>query len=262
MDREQFLARLKWLLSDLSEEEQEEALEYYRDYFDEAGPEHEQEAIAHFGSPEKVAAEIRAGLSGDQEAGEFTETGYRDERFEEKPHTPDQYGALMRVHGSHGKSGYSANREGAECTAKNRDKSRGGILTLLLFFFFGLPLAGSIIGAGFSAVAAIIGTIFGIFGGLIGLAVGGVAWVIGMFAAGIGLMITGACNMASPAIGLMLIGGGFFALAVGLLGVLFVRWCCGVAVPSVFRLTGTLIRTMCNWIRNLLRRIFRGGNRT
>ena len=37
MNRVQFMEQLKKLLSDISEEERQEALEYYESYFDDAG---------------------------------------------------------------------------------------------------------------------------------------------------------------------------------------------------------------------------------
>ena len=37
MNREEFMAKLKALLGDIPAEEREEALQYYEDYFDDAG---------------------------------------------------------------------------------------------------------------------------------------------------------------------------------------------------------------------------------
>ena len=73
MNRESFLRELAFLLSDLEEDEREEALQYYKDYFDEVGSEHEAEILVHIGSPEKVAAELKNSLRGGGEGGEYTE---------------------------------------------------------------------------------------------------------------------------------------------------------------------------------------------
>ena len=43
MNRVQFMEQLKKLLSDISEEERQEALEYYESYFDDAGEDQEAE---------------------------------------------------------------------------------------------------------------------------------------------------------------------------------------------------------------------------
>ena len=79
MRKEEFLRELEALLQNISESERREALQYYRDYFDDAGPENEEEIIRELGSPQKVAATIQAGLG--ENDGEFSERGYRDNRF-------------------------------------------------------------------------------------------------------------------------------------------------------------------------------------
>ena len=62
MNRVQFMEQLKKLLSDISEEERQEALEYYESYFDDAGEDQEAEVIRELGSPGKVAAIIKEDL--------------------------------------------------------------------------------------------------------------------------------------------------------------------------------------------------------
>lgn len=56
MNREQYLTKLKNLLPALTEEERNEALQYYSDYFDEAGD--DEKVIAELGSVEEVAQSI------------------------------------------------------------------------------------------------------------------------------------------------------------------------------------------------------------
>lgn len=64
MTKQEFLQRLRRLLADVTEEEREEALRYYEEYFDEAGPDEEQAILKELGSPEKVAAIIKANVPG------------------------------------------------------------------------------------------------------------------------------------------------------------------------------------------------------
>ena len=45
MNREEFMAKLKALLGDIPADEREEALQYYEDYFDDAGADNEAEVI-------------------------------------------------------------------------------------------------------------------------------------------------------------------------------------------------------------------------
>ena len=58
MTRTAFLAALEQLLAPLPETERKDALSYYEDYLDAAGPENEARAIAELGSPEEVARKI------------------------------------------------------------------------------------------------------------------------------------------------------------------------------------------------------------
>lgn len=81
MNRDEFMKRLEYLLQDIPDEDKADALEYYRDYLEEAGDD-AGKAIAEFGSPERIASIIRTDIAGNLEAGgEFTERGYEDERF-------------------------------------------------------------------------------------------------------------------------------------------------------------------------------------
>lgn len=58
MTRTAFLAALEQLLAPLPEAERKDALSYYEDYLDAAGPENEARAIAELGTPEEVAHKI------------------------------------------------------------------------------------------------------------------------------------------------------------------------------------------------------------
>ena len=58
MTRTAFLAALEQLLAPLPETERKDALSYYEDYLDAAGPENEALAIAELDSPEEVARKI------------------------------------------------------------------------------------------------------------------------------------------------------------------------------------------------------------
>ena len=58
MTRLVFMERLRSLLGTLPFSEQQEALRYYEEYFNDAGPENEQHVIEELGSPEQVAQTI------------------------------------------------------------------------------------------------------------------------------------------------------------------------------------------------------------
>ncbi len=76
MNRAEFMRRLTELLGDVAPTEREEAIQYYNDYFDDAGEENESGVIASLGTPEELARTIKAGLSDGGNSGEFTESGF------------------------------------------------------------------------------------------------------------------------------------------------------------------------------------------
>ena len=63
MSRTEYMRELDALLQGISKEEREEAMQYYNDYFDDAGSENEEKVIEELGSPAKLAETIRAGIN-------------------------------------------------------------------------------------------------------------------------------------------------------------------------------------------------------
>ena len=78
MSRTEYMRELDALLHGISKEEREEAMQYYNDYFDDAGSENEEKVIEELGSPAKLADTIRAGVNGNTgEAESYGEYGER-----------------------------------------------------------------------------------------------------------------------------------------------------------------------------------------
>lgn len=92
MNRSEFMFQLAQHLADLSQAERSEALKYYQDYFDDAGPENEQRIIEELGAPEDVAASIKEGISSENvQRGEFSERGFTSGFEEGRFDAPDRY---------------------------------------------------------------------------------------------------------------------------------------------------------------------------
>lgn len=122
MDRNEYMKQLAYLLQDVPEQEKEEAMQYYEDYFDEAGNDQEQEVIRKLGTPEKVAAVIKAGITGNfGEAGEYTERGYEDERFREDKKVPDVFAGCVKWEGDRQESSGDTERT-SDKSGKERKK--------------------------------------------------------------------------------------------------------------------------------------------
>lgn len=67
MNKQEFLRQLEYLLRDIPQNERREAMEYYRSYFEDAGPENEAKIIDELGSPQEAAASIRKDLFGEED---------------------------------------------------------------------------------------------------------------------------------------------------------------------------------------------------
>ena len=64
MNRIEFMTELASLLQDIPAEERRDAMQYYNDYFDDAGEDQEQQVIDELESPQKVAEKIKADMTG------------------------------------------------------------------------------------------------------------------------------------------------------------------------------------------------------
>ena len=58
MTKVEYLAKLDWYLRKLPKDDYQEAMDYFREYFDESGPENEEAVIAELGTPKEAARDI------------------------------------------------------------------------------------------------------------------------------------------------------------------------------------------------------------
>ncbi|MDR2156675.1 MAG: DUF1700 domain-containing protein [Clostridiales Family XIII bacterium] len=63
MNSKEYIKQLEKLLGKIPEEERRDAVAYYREYFDEAGPENEAAVMERLGSPAQIAAGIKADIA-------------------------------------------------------------------------------------------------------------------------------------------------------------------------------------------------------
>lgn len=209
MSKKEFLDQLAYLLQDIAPEERDDAIGYYVDYFEEAGPEREQQVIEELGSPEKIAVIIRDSLSGTTGEDEYTEQGYHNQRYDENTKVPEK---MKKGSGFHFKG--------------NRD--RNIVLVVLIIvgsLVLGLPLIGAVGGT----AIGIIGIFFGIISAVAGVSIGLLAGGFGIFAAGIVKMFT------QLPTGLMMSGGGLIMMAVGLLFCILFVWIIVKVIPPLIR---------------------------
>ena len=198
MNREEYLKRLSFLLKDLPEEEIEDAISYYEDYFEEAGEDKEEQVIRELGSPEKIAKMIRDSVEGNGQQGEYTEEGYREEAYEDYKQMNKK--EKKQYSGWHMKG----------------NRTRNIILMIVILVFVGSWLIPGIFGITIGIIGAVLGS-------CAGLLFGGVA----LAGAGIYKMFT------TIPYGLLLLGGGFLMIAGGILLLWLLVWICAKAIPWI-----------------------------
>lgn len=261
MSKEEFMKELEYLLQDIPEEEKEDALEYYRDYLEEAGDQEEQ-VLKEFGSPERIAAIIRADIAGHlEEGGEFTDHGYEDARFRDPNYQitrrydlPETFqGSVQDAfdNGSSGSSGSSQSGEHGE-TRKNSSVQSDKKAFWKDLSWGKMVLAGMVILIASPILLGIGGGLFGILTGLFGVlaaavvGIGALTFALflgGIVCVGVGIII-GIGGMGGS---MLLLGVGIFLLGLSILGFVLCLLFYGKFLPW-------LICTAVNAISSLVHR--------
>jgi len=240
MSRTEYMRELDALLQGISKEEREEAMQYYNDYFDDAGSENEEKVIEELGSPAKLAETIRAGINGNTDEaesyGEYGERGYQDRRFDtsEYPAGKDGYYKDSYSYTANSNQGYTyAGNQGygaGQTTEMPRKKSSAGkIILIICILLIGLPIV----------VPTALGLLLAAFGVLVVLAISAIAiWVAAVATAAVGILlgIHGFGQLFySPALGIGMLGVGCLLLALGAVFTVLIGWGCIKLIPMMFR---------------------------
>ena len=248
MTKQEFLDTLEQLLWDLKEVEKKEALQYYVDYFEDAGIGEDQDVVEEFGLPEKVAARIKVELT--EEHSEYSEQGFEDVRFEENFRT-------MLEPSFKEEEGWEAVGENILQKRKDKIKEETSVNVWKI-----VAIAALVVLLG----PVVLPLAFGMFLLVLGLALGAVALVAGLFLGGLGIVLSialgglisgvililhGIIRMFTiPSLGAMSLGVGGLFLAAGILGSLALLWIVVKAIPWCF-----------NGVVSLLGSIFHKGGK-
>lgn len=211
MNKQEFMSRLEKLLLYVPVQEREEALQYYNDYFEDAGEENEQEVIASLGSPEKVAENIKRDINQSNYGGE-----------------PDKVEPGKEI------VKYQPEIEGIK---QPSEKSKRYVIPTWLMIVIGicaLPIICGLFGGAIGTVLGVLGAVCGIWLGL--LISFGIIGLICPFA-GIAIIICGAFGCVSNALaGIGIIGVGLVVLAIGLFSMMLDTLIIGKLTPAIIRL--------------------------
>ena len=214
MNRVEFMAELERLLADLPEDERQAAVQYYADYFADAGAENEAEVIRELGSPEKTAESIKADYYG---------RTFDESRFEHKDYM-EKYGQQASGQQTFGQQ--SAGPAGASGEEKKPWTSRGlKILLIVLIAIVVWPVSLGLI----CAVVGILAAVVCLFAGLV------IAAVCVMIAGGVTAVTGLLMSVAYPPAALMTTGIGLLLFVLGLIATVGTVKLCMIVYPAMLR---------------------------
>ncbi len=224
MNRYEFMRQLESLLQGISQAEREEALQYYNDYFDDAGTENEQEVLEALGNPARVAENIKRGLYG---ASEYDEAAYRRTVADNK--------AMVKY-----QQGYQA---GVEDERKEQSQKKGldtwVIVLIVIACIFASPV---ILGLAGALLGAVVSLLAGWFSLIFGLGAAAIVLLVLMLVLAVTGMI---CAATAPLVGIGLLGAGLICGGLGILFLMLVVAMAGIATPAA-----------CKGIAGLWKKIF------
>lgn len=233
MTKEEYLNRLRDLLSGMGADDQMDALLFYRAYFEDAGEGMEEQVMKELGSPEEVARKI---LSEQKFPAAIDETG-SDTDTDSDAASNFQSG-YADAKASDSQSGYTDATDSGASSEKNglfkdwtfyQEHKSGCIIVAILIAICTLPVWGGVLGGLFGIVVGFVGILIGIFVALFSLC-------IGCFVGGIACIIAGiTILLPSAGIGLFVIGIGCLLLALSALSCVLSGLLCFRFVPWVIR---------------------------
>lgn len=226
MNRKQFLSELEFLLSDLPYSEVKEALEYYNNYFDEAGIENEENVIAELKSPACVASMIKEGYHHTFDDNiEYSDAGAENRYYKEQAEVVEA--EVVEEAKKETKSRFKGNPE------RNQILMIGLIILGIMVFF--------------PVIAGIGGGFAGLFAVLFVLAIiCGFGW-FAFFVGAVILIVQGLAHIVLfPGAGLIMSGVGILFAGLGFL--------CVLLSVSFFKLIPTIFNTIVEGLQKLFKK--------
>ncbi len=237
MSRTEFMKQLESLLQNIPDAEREEALQYYNEYFNDAGPENEQNVIEALGNPMKVAENIKKDIFGNG----YGENSCQKINAETKAMIIYPADSNEEDGGTEQRSWQNDAAQTAQAqmvsSQKKEGMSTGMIVLIVILCILASPL---ILGAASAGIGVAAGLIAGWFGLIIGFGATAAALILVLIA----LVAVGIISMFThPFVGMCLIGAGLICGGVGLLFLMLTVAMAGIATPSI-----------CCWIGGLFQK--------
>ncbi len=213
---------LETLLHDVPESEKEEAIQYYQDYFEDAGEESEEVVLAELGTPEAVASQIKATLYEGGESYEYGEQGIHNGK--------SQNDTRVRVVKNGEQHHQDTKRKGSNTLVN---------IMLIVLAIFTFPVWFSIVASGVAVIFSVIIVLLSIVLATILLVITGVLLCI----AGIPALFT------RPLAGFTMIGLGLFMTGIFLFALIGMIWIVKYAIPAMIRGIVWLCKKPIHWIK-------------
>lgn len=227
MNRMEFMAELERLLADMPEEERQAAVQYYADYFADAGEANEADVIRELGSPAKVAESIKADYYGT----EFNESDYEHKDYMEKYGQRSSDGSAGSQAGSRAGSGQNGSGNGSGSATGGTKTSRpwtSNTLKLILVIAIAIVL--------WPVTLGIALTVFGIVVAVVCFfAVLVIAAVSIMIAGGVTVVVGLVAAIAVPPAALVTAGIGILLFVLGLVATVGAVKLCIIVYPAMLR---------------------------
>lgn len=192
MTRQEYMEQLKKYLKRLPKEDYDNAIEYFSEYFDEAGPEKEQQVMKELGEPKEAARELLLNLL--------------QESVESDLDIVEEKAAVHKT-----------------VNVPKKKRSPGKIVLLAFLALCASPVSLTLMVCAFAVLCAVVVTVASV---IFSIGIASIAMIAGgIVTVGFGATLV----LKSAAAACMMIGGGFLMAGIGILaGVLNIyicKWC-------------------------------------
>lgn len=275
MNKDLFLAQLERLLYEIPREERDEAMDYYRSYFEDAGAENEAVVLEELESPQKIADSIIEALNstgdmkgalknppqvreGQTQSGKYgyqksgSGHGYKSifsgSDFQKK----SEQASSSRANARSESNSWQKNTSGADYKRYDQYGSKGRpgdgntdrrskIILLIILAILTSPIWGTAL-SGVLGVAGVLIAVVAVFGVCsVGGVIGGIVCTV--------VAITEFCTM-SLVKGLSILGVGMLLIAGSGISFVLVLLVCGRFLPWAFRQIIQLFQRVLQWGRS------------
>ena len=268
MNRADFMNQLESLLQSIPSTEREEAIQYYNDYFDDAGSENEQTVIEALGNPARVAENIKRDLFESACQARAARKVKASDRvimeYDQKTQTTAEEPAQESRYSSSGQEWSKAAdtstpdqtqkiRTQTEPVYREPSKSEGMPVWLIALIATVLIFAAPfLLGTVMSVAGVLVGGVVAWFGMMLGFGVAAICLLLVLVV----LVIVGVvCLFSNPWVGIAMIGGGLLCGCVGILFLMLTVAMAGIATPAMCRGIASLCKFFARCLLKAKRRL-------